>query len=194
MKVIQVKHNFKLATLGLAIAISAISIEPVHAEKSNKSNKSVPEIGWSSRISSMGLDKEDNVGKKYEFDCQALSEDSIHAPIWGTKVYTVNSGICSSAVHAGMLEAEEGGKVTITLLEGKGFYTGSKKNDVISEDHSATDMGFSFVGKQKVVANQPESKSPKKKREPSSLERVLMDGFQRGVERSIEKTISDILN
>ena len=197
MEIIKVSSNLKLITLFTAIAISATSATPAWSQNSKKSTKPVPEIGWSSRISSMGLDEEDNIGKKYHFYCQAAEEDLIHAPVWGTKTYTVNSGICSTAVHAGMLDPETGGKVTIKLVEGQNFYTGSDKNDVISKDHRSTNLSFSFVGKKKVVAQNPnpesETKKKKKKSEPSALERVLMDGVQRGVERTIERTITDLL-
>ena len=193
MKVKSVGHNFNLANLGIVIAFRASSFIPVRAE--NSDDEYIPEIGWSSRITSMGLDEAENIGEKYKFECQPASEDLIHAPVWGTKVYTTNSGICSTAVHSGMLDPEEGGIVTIKLIEGKKFYTGSKKNNVTSEDRSSTNLAFTFVGKKKIVANNldnSDDKTDKKKRQPSGIERVLMDGFTRGVERSIEKAISDV--
>jgi hypothetical protein len=190
MEVITLTHNFKLLTLSVAIAISTANLTPVHAEKSPQE---VPEIGWSSRVSSMGLDAKNNVGKKYQFNCQPASEDLVHAPVWGSEVYTVNSGICSTAVHSGMLDPEAGGKITIKLVKGKKFYTGSKHNDVTSEDHMETDVSFVFIGEKVAVKEESEDKPSEKKREPSPFEKVLMDGFQRGVERSIEKAIIDIL-
>jgi len=190
MKFTTVDHSFNLVSLGIALAIGAGSLTPVQAEKKNQD---VPEIGWSSRISSMGLDKKKNMGKKYTFYCQSASEDLVHAPVWGTKVYTVNSGICSTAVHSGMIDAEEGGKVTLKLAKGKQFYTGSKKNNVTTKDHTGTDVSYTFVGQPKAVAKKSDEESSKKKREASGLERVLTDGFSRGVERSIEKAIIDIL-
>ncbi len=187
MRIPRVDRNFKLIALGIAVAIISSSFLPAHGEESDDY---VPEIGWNSRISSMGLDREDNIDQKYQFDCQSAPEDLVHAPTWGTKVYTVNSGICSAAVHSGMVDAEEGGEITIKLIEGKKFYTGSKKNDVKSKDHTAADISFVFIGQKKVEA---ESESKKEKREPSGIERLLMEGFQRGVERSIEKAIIDVL-
>lgn len=185
-----------IAKLSVGIACCAMLSKPALAKKDevkDLSNQPIPEIGWGSRLSSMGLDEDDNVGKKYNFDCQAAPEDLIHAPIWGTKVYTVNSGICSTAVHSGMIDPETGGKITVKLLEGKDFYTGSQNNDVISKDHRNTDLSFTFVG-EKVVEQRQVSESTEKRRKPSRIEEMLMDGFQRGVEKSIENTINDILN
>ena len=93
--------------LVLAIAIGGVSLQPANAQDYRDE---VPEIGWSSRLSSMGLNKADNVGKIYNFYCQPAAKDSLHAPIWGTNIYTVNSGICSTAVHAGMI-SQSGGTV-----------------------------------------------------------------------------------
>ena len=188
MNISSIKQNFKLITIGIAIAIISASSTPAYGEESD--NDYIPEIGWSSRITSMGLDREDNFDQKYKFDCQSAPDDLVHAPTWGTKIYTVNSGICSAAVHSGMLDPKEGGEITIKLIKGKKFYTGSKKNNVKSKDHTATDMSFVFVGEKKVGVQESNSK---KKREPSGIERVLMEGFQRGVERSIEKVITDVL-
>ena len=190
MNITTINQNLKIVIFGLAIAVCTTSFKPVWAENDYEF---VPEIGWNSRLSSMGLDEDENIGKKYTFDCQPASEDLIHAPIWGTSVYTVNSGICSTAVHSGMISPEEGGEVTVKLLKGKNFYTGSNKNNVTSRDHRSTDLSYTFVG-EKTVTNQTLAESPKKKRESSAIERMLMDGFQRGVERSIERTITDILN
>ena len=188
MEMIRMKQSFKLASLGVAIAILSAGFTPAHGEESNDY---IPEIGWDSRITSMGLDKKDNINQKYRFDCQSAPEDLVHAPTWGTRVYTTNSGICTAAVHAGMVNPKKGGKITIKLIKGKKFYKGSNKNKVKSKDHTATKMSFIFVGKPKVEVEN--SDSNEKKRQPSGLEKVLMEGFQRGVERSIEKVITDVL-
>lgn len=188
MNTITVSQSLKTVALSLAIALTTTSFKPVWGE----SDKYIPEIGWGSRLSSMGLDKDDNLGKKYKFECQAAPDGLAHAPIWGTNVYTVNSGICSTAVHSGVIVPEEGGEVTIELLEGKDFYTGSQKNDVISKDHRNTKISYTFVG-EKIAQDRENSEANNQKRQTSRIERALMDGFQRGVERSIENTIIDLL-
>lgn len=192
MKTIKISPNLKLIIVSLAITLGTTSFKPANAQKSKKS---IPEIGWSSRLSSMGLDEIDNIGKSYTFDCQPAFDDLIHAPVWGTKIYTINSGICTTAVHSGMIAEEEGGKVTIKLLKGKKFYTGSRKNDVISKDHRNTNMSFTFTGK-KVVENKPITtpQARQQKQKPSAIEKVLVEGLERGVERSIQNVITEIFD
>ena len=194
MKIIKVIHILKLVTIGISITLSTASFQAAQARKTEKIEDDIPEIGWSSRITGMGLDQEENIDTKYQFDCQLAPDDLIHAPIWGTKFYTVNSGICSAAVHSGMIEAETGGQVTIKLMKGKNFYTGSNKYNVESEDHIATDMSFIFIGQKQAIVEKDKKEAEDKKREPSGIERILMDGFQRGVERTIDKAITDMLN
>ena len=223
MKIFKTDRILKSIGLAIGIAIATASFAPVYAEKSDRevsnrqesnrqesdrrnsnrqesnrqeSNLEISEIGWSSRLTSMGLDKKKNADQKYKFECQSAPEDLIHAPIWGTRVYTSNSGICSAAVHSGMVDPEEGGIIIVKLVNGRNFYTGSKKNDVKSEDHAATNMSFVFVGQKQIKKEDSDDngKSKSEPRKPSAIERVLMDGFTRGVERTIDKAITDMLD
>ena len=181
--------ELKYIVTSLAIAIGATSFQPVNAQGYRDE---IPEIGWSSRLNTMGLDRADNVGKIYDFYCQPVPDEFKHAPIWGTNIYTVNSGICSTAVHSGMI-SPAGGKVSLELREGREFYTGSDKNDVKSKDHSRTDLSFTFVG-EPITAKDPNSDDSHDSRRTSSIERVMVNSLQRGIERSIEKAITDIFN
>lgn len=184
----KVNLNLKFIVTSLAIALSTIS-QPANAQSYNE----VPEIGWSSRLSSMGLDKVDNIGKTYEFYCQPATKDLRHAPIWGTNVYTVNSGICSTAVHSGAIAAAKGGIVTLELLEGREFYTGSNKNDVESKDYRSTNLSFTLIG-EATQKQQNFSSSDQQNRRPSTIKRVVVNGVQRGVEKTIERAIEDLFN
>ena len=187
MKIIKTSSQLKFIVASLAIAISATSSQPANAQGSSR----VAEIGWSSRLSSMGINKAKNVGKTYDFFCQPAAEDLIHAPMWGSNVYTANSGICSTAVHSGMI-SEEGGIVSIELLEGQEFYTGSQKNEVESEDHIGTSLSYTFIGE--ALVNDETEETAKGQRNPSAIERVMVNSVQKGVERSIERVIIDIFN
>ena len=188
MKNIKAKSNTLCLIASLAIAIGGVSLQPANAQDYRDE---VPEIGWSSKLSSMGLNKADNVGKIYNFYCQPAAKDSLHAPIWGTNIYTVNSGICSTAVHAGMI-SQSGGTVSVELLPGKEFYTGSSKNTVTSKDHSKTNFSYTFVGES--MANNSNYRPTQQPQRSSSIERVMVNSVQRGVERSIEKAIVDLFN
>ncbi|MCG7550820.1 hypothetical protein MHN81_22900 [Pseudoalteromonas sp. Of7M-16] len=52
--------------------------------------------------------------------------------IWGSDIYTSSSRICTAAVHAGKINARDGGVVTIRIKQGEEKYTGSKRNGVES--------------------------------------------------------------
>jgi hypothetical protein len=65
--------------------------------------------------------------------------------VWGTNVYTDDSSVCSAAVHAGLLEAEDGGRVVIRILPGRSSYEGSRRHGVATQDYGAWPSGFAFV-------------------------------------------------
>ena len=188
MKKNKLKSNFKCLLASLAIAIGATSWQPANAQDNRDE---IPEIGWSSKLTSMGLDKPDNISKVYNFYCQPAAEDSSHAPIWGTNIYTVNSGICSAAVHSGTISLK-GGVVSVELLSGREFYTGSSKHEVISKDRSGTELSFAFVNK--AATNNSKSLPDIEDRPSSSIKKVMVDSVQKGVEKTIERAIVDLFN
>ncbi|BAZ45743.1 LCCL domain protein [Chondrocystis sp. NIES-4102] len=173
-------YNFHLLFTTIAIAVGIIPANPVFAQDTLNT---VPEIGWNSRIGAMGLDKSEN-GKQYTFNCQPAGDKMIHPPIWGTNIYTVNSAICTTAVHAGFITPSQGGKITIKLLAGQEFYTGSNKNNIYSQDHRNTEMSFTFVDESQVLESDSDSSS--------SFGEIVVNSLQKGVERSIERAIIDI--
>lgn len=38
-------------------------------------------------------------------------------------------------------------KITVKILKGQEFYTGSENNNITSQDHRSTDLSFTFVDK-----------------------------------------------
>ena len=179
------KIDLKYIVTGLAIALCAT--QPVNAQSYRDE---IPEIGWKSNLSSMGLDKGDNVGKTYDFYCQPAPDKFNHAPIWGTNTYTVNSGICSTAVHSGII-SRAGGTVSLELREGKEFYTGSNKNQVKSKDRGSTDLSFTFVDEPAIADNLDLDSNGDRRN--SSIE-IVVESVQKGIERSIEKAIIDLFD
>ena len=67
------------------------------------------------------------------------------ASLWGTDVYTVDSGICTAAVHAGKITMTEGGPVEILILPGQESYNGLERNGVTSRSYGAYGGSFRFV-------------------------------------------------
>ena len=52
--------------------------------------------------------------------------------MWGTDTYTADSKICTAAVLEGLITVEDGGEVTIEVIEGLDSYEGSTANGVTS--------------------------------------------------------------
>jgi hypothetical protein len=190
MKTIKANSQLKFIVVSLAIATSITSWQPVNAQNNEEE---IPEIGWNSKLTTMGIDKVENIGKTYNFYCQAAAEDLVHTPVWGTNIYTLNSGICSTAVHAGMI-SEIGGTIEIELLEGQEFYTGSKHNKIKSEDHASTKLSYTFKGESLVNRSTQQTQTSSQQDRPSMIERVMVNTLKKGVEYSIEQAITDIFN
>lgn len=81
-------------------------------------------------------------GKTYKFKCPAGGKES---SVWGTDIYTLDSSICTAAVHAGKLAIDSGGSVTIELRPGESTYKGSTRNGIKTNDYGQ--YGSSFVVK-----------------------------------------------
>ena len=81
-------------------------------------------------------------GKTYKFKCPGGGKES---SVWGTDIYTLDSSICTAAVHAGKLALESGGSVTIELRPGESAYKGSTRNGIKTNDYGQ--YGSSFVVK-----------------------------------------------
>jgi len=55
-------------------------------------------------------------------------------PVFGTDIYTIDSLIATTAVHAGLLRVGQTGFIKATLLPGEQSYVGSESNGVTSKD------------------------------------------------------------
>ena len=53
--------------------------------------------------------------------------------MWGDRVYTDDSSVCTAAVHAGALSRASGGTVRITIRPGLAAYAASSRNGVTTE-------------------------------------------------------------
>jgi hypothetical protein len=62
--------------------------------------------------------------------------------VWGTDIYTNDSGVCEAAIHAGVI-TNEGGLVAVTYVEGQDSYTGSERNGITTSDYGSWGGSFS---------------------------------------------------
>jgi hypothetical protein len=100
-------------------ATPPVSIPVVVEAQSSK------EILWTETASSII----GNVDQDFAYMCPP---NGTVGNIWGTDFYSSNSSICSAAVHAGIINARDGGKVQIKIRSGENFYNGTARNGVTS--------------------------------------------------------------
>lgn len=78
------------------------------------------------------------------FTCLCSAARAMHeGPVWGTDIYTDDSGLCRAAVHAGVITAA-GGLVTVERTAGRQLYTGSSRNGIRSSDYGAYSDSIRF--------------------------------------------------
>ena len=81
-------------------------------------------------------------GKTIKFNCPANGKAN---NVWGTDTYTVDSSVCTAAVHSGKITLANGGAVTIEMRPGQLSYQGSTRNGVKTNDYG--NYGSSFIVK-----------------------------------------------
>lgn len=79
-----------------------------------------------------------DVGAKWTVDCPA---GCAPGAVWGSDPYTGDSGLCSAAIHAGVIDTK-GGAFVVTLDGAKDSFKGSEKNGVKSEDYGKYERSF----------------------------------------------------
>jgi hypothetical protein len=80
-------------------------------------------------------------GESYTIEC---TPNGRPRTTWGSDVYTDDSSICTAAVHAGRIRADEGGSVRYFVLPGRDLYFGSERHGVASNDYGAYPGSFAF--------------------------------------------------
>lgn len=83
-----------------------------------------------------------HLDQDFMFDCPP--NGSLGA-VWGTEVYTDDSSICTAAVHAGIITAKAGGRVTIRIRPGDKSYAGTTSHGVVSRPYGEFSGSFVFV-------------------------------------------------
>lgn len=73
-------------------------------------------------------------------DAAAIERGSV----WGTDIYSGDSGVCRSALHANVV-GKKGGNVTVYPLPGQPRYVGTTRNDVTSYNFGDYPSSFGFA-------------------------------------------------
>jgi len=81
-------------------------------------------------------------GRRIAFLCPPDGE--ISSSVWGTETYTDDSSVCAAAVHAGLINPIEGGRIVVEIAPGEESYDGSEANGVTSQDYGSWDGSFTF--------------------------------------------------
>ena len=79
------------------------------------------------------------------FSCVCSAQATTEVSVYGTDVYTDDSGLCRSALHAGVI-SPQGGPITVVRGTGRPLYVGSTRNGVESYDYWASPNSMEFKG------------------------------------------------
>ncbi len=132
-------------TYGKEVMVTAVqSPAPIAPEPAPKqvvpSPKQEPQVAidWGTDASKWSAE----VGKRFSLTLPAGGDAR---SIWGTGVYTDDSSIGTAAVHMGLINFAQGGKVVIETRDGMDRYEGSLQNGVSSYSYGAWDASFVFI-------------------------------------------------
>lgn len=81
-------------------------------------------------------------GAMFQVACPAGCEAS--GGLWGTDVYTADSGICRAGIHAGAI-SPAGGVVVVQIQPGRPAYRGSPRYNVSSSDYGSYNRSFAVI-------------------------------------------------
>lgn len=97
------------------------------------------EISWTTTAGSL----RGQIGQRVTYFCHGGG--TLSSRLWGSRVYTDDSSICTAAVHAGLITPYNGGEVTIEILPGQRSYHGSRHHGVVSKGYGSFGGSFMFV-------------------------------------------------
>lgn len=81
---------------------------------------------------------------KNKLDCICSKEQAgAGGSVWGSDMYTSDSSVCASALHAGEI-SKKGGKVKARSTKGCKAYKGSERNGVKTTDWGSYELSFYF--------------------------------------------------
>ncbi|MEM7757232.1 MAG: LCCL domain-containing protein [Cyanobacteria bacterium P01_A01_bin.40] len=139
----------KTQYIGTFIGLTTVSLG-LNLITSTQAQAHHNDIGWTTSISDLGLDRPENLGQEFNFECLPAPA-RFNSYVWGADNYTPRSDVCPAAVHAGMI-TRDGGHVTVRLNPGQQLYASFARNGISSHNSAATDFSYGFSGEP--VANQ----------------------------------------
>jgi hypothetical protein len=100
-------------------ALAFVAITPAHAQAPAAPGSMV--------------DYRSKVGQSFDFTVKA----SLGGSVWGTDIYTDDSGLSAAVIHAGLLRDGQQGVIRVTMLAGQSSYQGSTRNGVTSSGYGS---------------------------------------------------------
>jgi hypothetical protein len=94
----------------------------------DEDSEEITPIAWDTTASGFKSD----AGLTYKFRCPPQGTEHI---IWGSDVYTLDSSICTAAVHAGLFSLAAGGVVTVEFRPGRLTYGTTTRNGITSKTY-----------------------------------------------------------
>ena len=84
-------------------------------------------------------------GRRVSYVCPAISTAALgNAEVWGSDLYVSDSPICIAAIHAGVLQVEKPGLVTIFLSAGADSFPSSTRNGVATKSYGPNATSYTF--------------------------------------------------
>ena len=82
-------------------------------------------------------------GRTAPLSCACTPEQAMSGSVWGSGIYTTDSGVCRAAVHAGVIPAT-GGRVNLVPAPGQNAYAGSAANGITTSNYGPWGSSFTF--------------------------------------------------
>ncbi len=87
-------------------------------------------------------DHQNQIGQEFTYCCLP---NSLIGNVWGTNIYTVDSSICTAAIHRGIIDQTTGGTVTIRIIPGRSAYRSSTRHGIKSHEWGSYPSSFVFM-------------------------------------------------
>ncbi len=122
-------------TNSLPVEESSPKTDESKSTSNDEDSEEITPIGWDTAASGF----KSSEGLIYKFRCPAQGTEHT---IWGSDIYTLDSSICTAAVHAGVITLAGGGVVTIELRPGRLIYGSTVRNGVKSNTYGEYPHSF----------------------------------------------------